>query len=81
MGLAAIAGAVISVSRAIPIAAEFLTTLSDMWVSYKVSQIKESQVDEEAKRTSLMSAIQKAKTDVERIALSRVLHDFNIKQV
>ena len=79
MSLSAIASGLFAIAKAIPQVMSILDAILKEYIDYKLSQITKNIDSTQAQRTAILKSIKKAETDEERIALSKVLYDFNTR--
>lgn len=76
MNLAAIASGIFAVAKAIPKIMELFDQVESLVLKWRLSQITDEYQYKRDKLRAVISAISRAETREERIALSKVLHDY-----
>lgn len=70
-----IAKAILALIKAFPKFLELFEMVYMFYIDWKISQLQDDLDEKAAQRKSLLSAIQKAKTNEERLHLSKLMYD------
>jgi hypothetical protein len=73
VSLTAILSGIVAIAKAVPVIANQLDKLSEMWITSQLSKYERDKVGLGYERRILMSKIQRCKDDKERKALSLIL--------
>lgn len=76
MNLALIASGIVAIAKAIPQVMELFEKVESLILQYRLSQITDDYRFKRDKINALVNAISKATTKEERLALSKILHDY-----
>lgn len=77
MNIAAILSGAVAIAKAIPALRDIVNKFYDLWVQSQIDNARDQRTETQHQRNAILEALKNAKTDEERIAISKLLHDFN----
>lgn len=73
MSIGAVASAIVSVAKAVPIIKDLFDQITEKWLDYQISRMENNREEIRQERQALVRGIKNATSDSERIAFSRLL--------
>ncbi len=77
MSITAILSGAVAIAKAIPAIRDIVNQFYNLWVDAQIDNARELRNETQHQRNAILESLKNAKTDEERIALSKLLHDFN----
>lgn len=76
--MVAIFGTMMTIFKALPAAEKLFRGLVDLYTDMQLSKVEKTKITADEERAALGRAIRNANTDTELIALSKVMHMYNL---